>query len=62
MRIVARRSRGRDWSVREWRERQRLRELQREIEAAQASGDVDGATQLAQAKLEAHRRLHGVAS
>lgn len=36
--------------------------LQREAEAAQESGDIGKATELGQLKLDAVRRLHGVAS
>lgn len=62
MRIVARTKTK--WSAfsRRTREGVRILRLQREVEAAQRAGDIGRATEIAQAKLEAVRRLHGAAS
>lgn len=43
-------------------DRREIYRLQCEAEAAQRAGDIGKATELAQMKLDAVRRLHGVAS
>lgn len=62
MRIVARTPFNRSLGHRTHAERLRILRLQREVEVAQQAGDIGRAWEIAQAKLEAVRRLHGVAS